>query len=168
MIEGSGSVPVPLTNGFGSGRPKNIWIPRSPALFLTMLLFFSHPLPMKKFHASMFRVLWRTAKGPWTFLCLFFYFMPLLPSRKYYKSNRGPLGLNLFVPSTPSPAVLIGWDPTPLYLGSYKRALLVSQDRRHLFVTSCFLHSDRRRRETAGDRTASDHYRPPSLQETAQ
>ncbi len=35
-------------------------------------------------------------------------------------------------------AVLIGWDPTtplPPHLGSYTRSLLVSQDRRHLFVT---------------------------------
>jgi hypothetical protein len=36
-------------------------------------------------------------------------------------------------------AVLIGWDPEPPpippHLGSYTRALLVSQDRRHLFVT---------------------------------
>ncbi len=35
--------------------------------------------------------------------------------------------------------VLIGWDPAtprlPPHLGSYTRALLVSQDRRHLFVT---------------------------------
>ncbi len=39
-------------------------------------------------------------------------------------------------------AVLIGWDPAipplPPHLGSYTRALLVSQDRRHLFVTPCF------------------------------
>jgi hypothetical protein len=40
-------------------------------------------------------------------------------------------------------AVLIGWDPAnpppspPLHLGSYWRAFLVSQDRRHLFVTPC-------------------------------
>ncbi len=40
-------------------------------------------------------------------------------------------------------AVLIGLDPPrtprppPRILGSYTRALLVSQDRRHLFVTSC-------------------------------
>jgi hypothetical protein len=27
--------------------------------------------------------------------------------------------------------------PLPLHLGSYTRALLVSQDRRHLFVTPC-------------------------------
>ncbi len=27
--------------------------------------------------------------------------------------------------------------PPPLHLGSYTRALLVSQDRRHLFVTPC-------------------------------
>ncbi len=26
MIEGSGSIPVPLTSGSGSGRPKNTWI----------------------------------------------------------------------------------------------------------------------------------------------
>jgi hypothetical protein len=35
-------------------------------------------------------------------------------------------------------AVLIGWNPAsppPPHLGSYTRALLVSQDRRHLFVT---------------------------------
>ncbi len=37
-------------------------------------------------------------------------------------------------------AVLIGWDPStpsplPPYLGSYTRALLVSQERRHIFVT---------------------------------
>ncbi len=37
-------------------------------------------------------------------------------------------------------ALLIGWDPAtppplPPHLGSYTRALLVSQDRRHLFVT---------------------------------
>ncbi len=45
-------------------------------------------------------------------------------------------------------AVLIGWDaatpPLPTHLGSCTRALLVSQDRRHLFVTPCFhpfLHS---------------------------
>ncbi len=31
--------------------------------------------------------------------------------------------------------VLFGWDPAPPHLGSYTRALLVSQDRRHLFVT---------------------------------
>ncbi len=39
-------------------------------------------------------------------------------------------------------AVLIGWDfrtlPPPPHLNSYARALLVSQDRRHLFVTPCF------------------------------
>ncbi len=38
-------------------------------------------------------------------------------------------------------AVLIGWDPAtppfPPHLGSYTRALLVNQDRRHLFVTYC-------------------------------
>ncbi len=37
-------------------------------------------------------------------------------------------------------AVLIGWDPATLplpHLGSHTRALLVRQDRRHLFVTSC-------------------------------
>jgi hypothetical protein len=36
--------------------------------------------------------------------------------------------------------VLIGPanSPLPLRLGSYVRALLVSQDRRHLFVTPCF------------------------------
>ncbi len=38
-------------------------------------------------------------------------------------------------------AVLIGWAPAtpnlPSHLGSYKRALLVSQDRRHPFVTPC-------------------------------
>ncbi len=38
-------------------------------------------------------------------------------------------------------AVLIGWDPAtpplPPHLGSYTRALLASQDRRHLFVTPC-------------------------------
>ncbi len=35
-------------------------------------------------------------------------------------------------------AVVIGWDPAtplPLHLGANTRALLVSQDRRHLFVT---------------------------------
>jgi hypothetical protein len=36
-------------------------------------------------------------------------------------------------------AGLIGWDPAtpllPTHLGSFTRALLVSQDRRHLFVT---------------------------------
>jgi hypothetical protein len=35
-------------------------------------------------------------------------------------------------------AVLIAWDPAtppPPHLGSYTRPLLVSQDRRHLFVT---------------------------------
>ncbi len=42
-----------------------------------------------------------------------------------------------------SAAVLIGWSPAtppPLtpHLGAYTRALLVSQDRRHLFVTPCF------------------------------
>ncbi len=35
--------------------------------------------------------------------------------------------------------VLIGWNPPPPQLGSYTRALLVSQDRRHLFVTPCVL-----------------------------
>ncbi len=38
-------------------------------------------------------------------------------------------------------AVLVGWNPatppSPRHWGSYTRALLVSQDRRHLFVTSC-------------------------------
>ncbi len=41
--------------------------------------------------------------------------------------------------------VLIGWDPAtpppppiPPHLGSYTRAQLVGQDRRHLFVTACF------------------------------
>jgi len=39
-------------------------------------------------------------------------------------------------------AVLIGWVPATLpplspHLGSYTRALLISQDRRHLFVTPC-------------------------------
>jgi hypothetical protein len=38
-------------------------------------------------------------------------------------------------------AVLIGWDPAtlppPPHLGSFTRALLVRQDRRHLFVTPC-------------------------------
>ncbi len=38
-------------------------------------------------------------------------------------------------------AVLIGWDPAtppfPPHLGSYTRALLVSQKRPHLFVTPC-------------------------------
>jgi hypothetical protein len=36
-------------------------------------------------------------------------------------------------------AGLIGWDPatSPPHLGSYTSALLVSQDRRHLFVTPC-------------------------------
>ncbi len=34
-------------------------------------------------------------------------------------------------------AVLIGWDPPPRFLSSYTRALLVSQDRRHLSVTPC-------------------------------
>ncbi len=38
-------------------------------------------------------------------------------------------------------AVLIGWDPAtpplPPHLGSHMRSLLVSQDRRHLFVTLC-------------------------------
>jgi hypothetical protein len=29
--------------------------------------------------------------------------------------------------------------PPPPYLGSYRRSLLVSQDRRHLFVSPCFL-----------------------------
>ncbi len=36
--------------------------------------------------------------------------------------------------------VLIGWDsasPPPPHLGSFTRALLVSQDRRHIFVTPC-------------------------------
>ncbi len=37
-------------------------------------------------------------------------------------------------------AVLIGWDPAtspiPPHLGSHTRALLVSQDRRHLFATT--------------------------------
>jgi hypothetical protein len=44
-------------------------------------------------------------------------------------------------------AVLIGLDPTtpplPPYLGSHTRALLVSQDRRHLFVTPCVKGSHR-------------------------
>ncbi len=38
------------------------------------------------------------------------------------------------------PLLLIGWDPAtplPLHLGSYTGALLVSQDRRHLFVSPC-------------------------------
>ncbi len=39
--------------------------------------------------------------------------------------------------------VLIGWDPAatpppPSHLGSYTRALLASQDRRHLFITPFF------------------------------
>jgi len=38
-------------------------------------------------------------------------------------------------------AALIGWDPAtpslPPHLGLYTRALLVSQDRRHLFITPC-------------------------------
>ncbi len=41
-------------------------------------------------------------------------------------------------------AVLIGWDPTtppPPHLVSNTRALLVSQDRRHLSVTPCFIWS---------------------------
>ncbi len=44
-------------------------------------------------------------------------------------------------------AVLIGWDsattPLPPHLGSYTRALLVSQDRRHLFVTPCMVPTPR-------------------------
>jgi hypothetical protein len=41
-------------------------------------------------------------------------------------------------------AVLIGWDPAtpppfPPHLGSYQRALLVSQDRRHLLVTPSWI-----------------------------
>jgi hypothetical protein len=44
-------------------------------------------------------------------------------------------------------AALIGGDPAtpphPRILGSSTRALLVSQDRRHLFVTPCTLVSDR-------------------------
>ncbi len=40
-------------------------------------------------------------------------------------------------------AVLIGWEPAtpplPPHLGSYKSALLVIQDRRHLFVTPCLV-----------------------------
>jgi hypothetical protein len=42
-------------------------------------------------------------------------------------------------------AVLIGRHPAtypllPPHLGSYARALLVSQERRHLFVSLCFFH----------------------------
>ena len=48
-------------------------------------------------------------------------------------------------------ATLIGWDPaTPpllLHLGSYTRALLVSQHRRHLYVTPWF-ESTRRTKRT--------------------
>jgi hypothetical protein len=47
MIEGSGY--VPLTNG--PGCPKT-YRSGSPTLFLTMRLFFSHPLPMKKSHVK--------------------------------------------------------------------------------------------------------------------
>jgi hypothetical protein len=32
-------------------------------------------------------------------------------------------------------------NPPPPHLGSYTRALLVSQDRRHLFVTPCMLRT---------------------------
>ena len=42
-------------------------------------------------------------------------------------------------------AVLIGWDPaTPLppHLSSFTRALLVSQDRQHLFVTPCLFQKN--------------------------
>jgi hypothetical protein len=54
--------------------------------------------------------------------------------------------------------ILIGWDlatpPLPPHLGSYTRALLVSLDRRHLFVTPCLypIWTERQRRHsfTAG------------------
>ncbi len=44
-------------------------------------------------------------------------------------------------------AVLFGWDPAspslPPHLGSYTRALLVNQDRRHLIVTPWLILSNR-------------------------
>ncbi len=43
--------------------------------------------------------------------------------------------------------ILIGWDPAtpppPAFLGSYTRALLVSQDRRYVFVTPCLQRGER-------------------------
>ncbi len=46
---------------------------------------------------------------------------------------------SLFVLHVYTADVHIGWDPPPLppHLGSYTRALVVSQDRRHLLVTPC-------------------------------
>ncbi len=62
-------------------------------------------------------------------------------------------------------AVLIGWDPAtpplPPHLGSYTRALLVSQDRRPLFVTPGLhsLHGRMCDRDTVG-RSTDSHDQP--------
>jgi hypothetical protein len=61
------------------GGPKTFGS-RSPALFLTMLLFFSHPLPMKKSHASSEYYEGRRKDPELSYL--FFYFMPLLQTQR--------------------------------------------------------------------------------------
>jgi hypothetical protein len=58
-------------------------------------------------------------------------------------------------------AVLIGWGPQPPppppHLGSYLRALLVSQDRRHLFVTPGDTHQQFEKLEIQADHKARNH-----------
>ncbi len=59
------------------------------------------------------------------------------------------------VTSPKSPTVLIDWDPAnppppPSHLGSYTSALLVSQDRLHLFVIPCLCWKSALRRLQTG------------------